>query len=205
MNKAFKKTSQFCDLIYKDRPYDKEIFQVKKFFPNDSSNLKILVIACGTGNHTKYLKEQYPYAFITSFDQSEEIITYAKEKFINGEINFVHSDISSCKVKNKYDLIICLFHVFSYLTKEKELTDFFSLIKSHSGNEVIIIFDFCYGPAVLNQLLKVKNDIFKDENFVIEKITSPTIYLKVNNVGVNYSYKVTSLADSFISHFTELH
>jgi len=72
---------------------------------NANSFLSILDIGCGTGNYTRLLKDRFPQAKIKAVDISAEMIEVAKEKFGDGEVEFIVADAESFNLEEEFDLI----------------------------------------------------------------------------------------------------
>lgn len=68
--------------------------------------IDILDIGCGTGYLTELLLESYPNARITAVDIAPGMIEYAKEKFVDRNVEFLCLDIEEADINKKYDLII---------------------------------------------------------------------------------------------------
>jgi ubiquinone/menaquinone biosynthesis C-methylase UbiE len=80
---------KFCDLI-------------------DTKNPKILELACGPGNVTKYLKQRFPDSEIIAIDLAPQMIEIAKQ-VVSG-VDFRLMDVRDIKfIDLKFDAIMCSF------------------------------------------------------------------------------------------------
>ncbi|MES2430597.1 MAG: class I SAM-dependent methyltransferase [Bacteroidota bacterium] len=85
----------------------------------DVKNVKILDVACGPGNITRYLLDHRPDFKIVGIDLSPKMIALAKLN--NPDAEFILLDIRELqKHKNKYTGIICGFGL-PYLSKEEAI------------------------------------------------------------------------------------
>ena len=66
---------------------------------------KILEIGCGTGNYTALLRNRFRSAKIKALDVSEKMISLARDKLKNKDIEFIVADAEQINLNGDYDLI----------------------------------------------------------------------------------------------------
>lgn len=74
----------------------------------------------------------------------------------------------------------------SYQTSNKELYNSFANIYKHLKPNGLFIFDFWYGPAVLQELPEVRIKRLENEKINVLRIAEPSIDFNNNVVCVNY-------------------
>ena len=148
-NNFFKKDySLLYDLIYSKKDYKAEtnfISQIiKKFL---SSNVNILDIGCGTGEHTlELLKKGYK---VTGVDLSNEMLKIAKKKlllnklFSNNLYNLNAYNVN--KLDIKFNVVLMMFNVIGYL---EDIQLFFQKLKDSLEPNALIFFDYWSEKAV---------------------------------------------------------
>lgn len=69
------------------------------------NNVKnIIDIGCGIGNSTAVLKGKFPNARVTGADNSEEMLSHAREKY--SDLNFIRLDAENIdNVRERYDIV----------------------------------------------------------------------------------------------------
>ncbi|HAR62783.1 MAG TPA: SAM-dependent methyltransferase [Candidatus Margulisbacteria bacterium] len=183
--KVFHDYARYYNLLYKDKNYYAEVDYVDsliKRYKQDCRN--ILDLGCGTGIHAKLLTGK-GYC-VHGIDQSEQMISLAKENNIGSSSDFSKGDIRSLELDNTFDVITALFHVISYQVANNDLINTFAGISKHLATEGICIFDVWYGPAVLTERPELRTKIFEDDLLHITRIANPVIYPNDNIVDVNY-------------------
>ena len=119
---------------------------------------------------------------------SPQMISIAKKNLKEKKnLLFSLSNISNLKLKKKFDVIISVFHVMSYQTKNNELIKAFEIVKKHLISGGIFIFDFWYGPAVLTDLPvnSIKKIRYKDMK--ISRFGKPYLKPEANSIDMKYS------------------
>ena len=118
MKKEYAELAEFYDLLHEGKDYAAEaafftelIMQHKK-----SAGNALLDVACGTGNHLRYFKEEFD---AEGCDASEEMIALARKK--NPDLNFFVADMTSIPTGKKRDVITVLFSSVTYLETEAEI------------------------------------------------------------------------------------
>ena len=146
MSKNFQAYSKYYNLLYGDKDYRAEANyvakKIKAFAPKAKS---ILEFGSGTGGHGVLLQKKGFDVF--GLDQSEHMVAEAKKKGLSCRM----ADISNFKLKEKYDVVISLFHVVSYLTGNDALIAAFRNANKHLNKSGIFLFDVWYSPAVYEQ------------------------------------------------------
>jgi SAM-dependent methyltransferase len=185
-----------CNLIAKS------LFKFLKIFKNELRIFKILDLACGPGNITNALKNNFLAAKIFGVDPSIYGIKYAKKNFHN--INFKTGYLENLEKLRlgKFDLIYsreCL--PFARNNNLKDLSrNLIILIKNINGNGVIILEN--YSPngvnllykdlklintnnILLKKLIKFPNKLF----FLLDIINNKVIYLLISKfIGFIYFF-----------------
>ncbi len=199
-----KNYSRYYNLFYKDKNYKREYEYINeiiiKYCKNECKT--VLDIGCGTGKHLKYFKEE-GYE-VSGIDLSESMISEAK-KHLSQKNDLICCKASDFDLHKKYDVIISLFHVMSYQTKNQEIEKVFKNVYKHLKKGGIFIFDFWYGPAVLTDppVLKIKR--FEDEEIEITRIAEPTVYPNKNIVDVNLEVLIMDKKTKILKKINEKH
>jgi len=208
VNKVFDLYGKYYDLLYKDKDYFSESEYinrlVEKFRPNSNS---ILDLGCGTGKHDIIFAEN---GFdVTGVELSENMIRKAKTNQEKNKqylkLKFIRDDIRNLKLNRRFDIIFSLFHVMSYQTTNKDLLLTFSTVKEHLKEDGLFIFDFWYGPAVLNEKPERRVKVLEDEEIRIERFAEPVLRINENTVDVKYEMYVENKIDRTKNEIFETH
>ena len=81
----YKQLAKYYDKIYSGKDYKSESEKIHSLIMKfkKTNGKELLDVACGTGNHIKYLKKYYN---ITGIDLFKEMLKLAKNKFTGGKI-----------------------------------------------------------------------------------------------------------------------
>lgn len=200
--KVFEAYSKYYNLLYSDKNYEGEakyvLELIKRFFPNSNH---ILDVGCGTGIHANLLSQEgYD---VEGLDMSAEMLKTAKENY--PKIIFYQSDARSFNLNKKYDVITSLFHVASYQTTNEDIINYIKTIYKHLNNNGIFIFDFWYGPAVLNDMPVVRVKRLEDDNTKFTRIAEPEMHQNNNIVDVNYEILIENKQINELKRIRETH
>ena len=113
----------------------------KEFYSRKTkNNIKILDLACGTGEHIKILKRKFE---IEGIDVNKGMVKKAKSKNPTNMIK--EGNICNLNLKyNYYDVVVCFSSSIQYILSEKDLESFFKKVKKSLKNQGIFIFDMAY-------------------------------------------------------------
>jgi len=196
----FQTYSKYYNLLYGDKDYKAEVDyvvkQIKRCAPKTKS---ILEFGSGTGGHGLLLKKKGLKIF--GLDQSEFMVEEAKKKGLSCQV----ADISNFKLKEKYDAVISLFHVISYLTGNKSLIAAFRNANKHLKRGGIFLFDVWYSPAVHEQKALPRIKKMKNEQLDVTRIAEPKIDVNNNVVDVEFTVLVKDLSTGEVIELIENH
>ena len=201
---VFENYAKYYDLLYKDKDYQKESDFIISLIKQHSQkkNLLILDIGCGTGIHAHYLAEK-GYQ-VTGIDFSEEMIKIAQENK-NDKTEFYVADATNFNLDKKFDIVLSLFHVVSYQSTNKDISNVFINVSKHLKKDGLFIFDFWYGPAVLIEQPSIKIKRFENDEIKVVRIAEPYTNTVKNTVDVNYEIIVSSKTSRNIEFINEIH
>jgi len=143
-----KEYSQIYQFLNLNKDYKTEVdFLINLYKKYRSNNLptSLLDLGCGSGNHIKHFPAKIKK--IVGVDKSDSMITAARKVFNEKNSEFIVSDITNFKYEFKFELITMLFHVFSYLTDYRTISESFQNMNENLAKNGLIIFDFWHRPA----------------------------------------------------------
>jgi len=151
-SKVFDRYACYYDLLYSDKDYEGEVNFIEEVFEKyaEKKPKSILDIGCGTGGHIIPLAKR-GYVLV-GIDASPTMLRFAREKVdkLNLSVELCERDIRDFDLKRKFDSCLCMFAVLNYVTTNEGLLQSLRNIRSHLKDGGLLIFDFWYGPAVLN-------------------------------------------------------
>lgn len=200
MNINFNLYSKYYDLLYADKDYFAEAKYIsgciKRELPNATS---ILEFGSGTGTCGLILKGMGYDVY--GVELSAQMTKRAQDKGFPCQ----QGDIASFESERKFDSVISLFHVVSYLTENSSLEKTFLNAAKCLNPNGLFIFDVWYSPAVFHQ--KLENRIKRVENNEIKvmRIAEPITRINENIVDVMYTIVVKDKITDKWEEFTEVH
>ncbi len=184
MNNKIFSSGDYYNLFYENKDYELEAKYVhKKIQEYKSNSTSILELGCGTGKHAINLAK-FGYK-ILGIEKSESML---KKTTKTEHLQFRQGDIREIKLKDKYDCVISLFHVMSYQITNESLISVFRTAFNNLKKDGLFIFDFWFGPAVIDQKPMVRTKTISTKNKTICRIAEPELFLDRNQVNVNYTY-----------------
>jgi len=111
--------ARYYDLIYSFKDYKKEAVRIKALISKyrKSEGKELLDVACGTGHHLEYLKDEFSCIGV---DISNKILEVAR-KNVKGVV-FKQADMTTLNLDKKFDVITCLFSSIGYVKTYRNLT-----------------------------------------------------------------------------------
>ncbi len=113
-------------------------------YSNNTSNKKVLELACGTGRITIPIARSGCH--ITGLDLSDSMLAVLNSKLdqlpdIQQKVTIVKGNMSNFNLNEKFDLIIIPFRALQVLTTEDAVKTCLNCVKDHLADNGIFIFD----------------------------------------------------------------
>jgi len=162
----YKKFASYYDKIYQKMDYKKEsefIKWVVKAYKSSQGN-ELLDVACGTGGHAYFLKDDFR---VMGFDISEDMLEIAREKL--PDIPFIKGDMKKMDLGRKFDVIICMFSAINYNTTLDELKITLNNFYNHLKDGGVLIFDMGINKELWIEGM-VSVDTVVEEDFKLARI-----------------------------------
>lgn len=199
----FQNYSKYYDLLYKDKNYKAEsdyiIKTIQKFSPKTKT---ILELGCGSGSHAEFLC-QYGYQ-VTGIERSKEMVDEAIKKSINN-FSAITGNIVTTVLTEKFDTVISLFHVISYLTSNEDLLQCFKNTHNNLKDNGIFIFDVWYSPAVYHQKPETRVKRLENDTIEVTRIAESDVLFNQNVVNVNYQILIKDKDNNKMESIKEVH
>jgi len=129
MYSDFKTISTYYDALYvNEREYAPEAAKVKELLTRHGvpSPADLLVLACGTGGHIPYFKDDYN---VSGLDLSEDMLDLARKKF--PDIPFYLGNLIDFKLEACFDAVICLYGSIGFVKTVDNLRASMKRIAAH--------------------------------------------------------------------------
>ena len=133
----FKVFAKYYDQIYlKRKDYQKEAETVKGIIEHfeKKPSRTLLDVGCGTGEHLKYLSSDFQ---CTGIDVNRDMIEIARKKVPNAK--FKVANMVGFSLKEKFDVIICLFSSIGYVQNFNNLVKTLENFYKHLNDEGLAI------------------------------------------------------------------
>jgi SAM-dependent methyltransferase len=206
---VFNKYAKYYDLLYREKDYETEILFLEKIFGAYAKRpvRDILDLGCGTGRHS-ILLAQRGYQ-VLGVDQSEEMLNEAQIK-TKGWITpstipqFEKGDIRNFRSDQKFDAVISMFAVMSYMVSNNDVLDAIKTAKNHLKPGGLFYFDAWFGPAVLTEKPSDRYKIVKSDDEQIIRFVQSN--MSIENQTVDVKYKILQVSNNrILNEVDEIH
>jgi SAM-dependent methyltransferase len=202
--------SRYYDLLYADKNYATEVEFISAIIRHNMPAAKTLLdLGCGTGIHAYSLAEK-GYQ-VTGLDRSADMLAKARKRCEapqangSGPVDFRQGDVRDFKLDRRFDVVVALFHVISYLPGNSDLEAAFAAIRDHLKPGGLLIFDHWYGPAVLTDRPAPRIKTFENDDIKVIRIATPTLIVNDNLVDVRYDLTIVEKSSGRCSQVVENH
>jgi len=195
---VFRSYAKYYDQIYlKRKDYQKEAEAVKDIIKQFEKlpSKTLLDIGCGTGEHLKHLSLDFQ---CTGIDINRVMIKIAKNKVPDAK--FKVADMMNFRLKEKFDVIICLFSSIGYVQNFDNLARTLENVYEHLSDDGLVMIepwvfrkDFLKGKIVI--------DTYEDEKVKLVRMATSKIVR--SNWLIFMHYLVGERGE--IRHVKELH
>jgi SAM-dependent methyltransferase len=204
MNKSegnFKKYGMYYEMLYKDKDYQAEVqYVLDKLRSLGIKSGKLLELGSGSGIHARLLSKN---GFkVTGIERSDEMIASAPEL---EDVHLIEADIRKFEISEKFDAVISLFHVISYLNTNQDVADVFSNVARHLKPGGIFLFDFWFSDAVAHQKPEVRVKRISNDSVEVVRIAEPFISPINKLVDVKYTIFYRTNGEELWGSFSEVH
>jgi SAM-dependent methyltransferase len=194
------------DVIYQGKNYSQEVDEIERCFRKfvSAKPKTILDLGCGTGGHLLELaKRGY---LPTGIDLSENMLEIAAQKLVakGFEPDLHHGDICELELPKKFDAVICMFAVLCYQLQNELLEKALKKVSRHLKQDGVFIFDFWYGPAVLNIGPEVRRAEFKEGNSTLIRTATPKLNTRHHLNEITYHLNYLEQGEQ-VASFSEIH
>ena len=101
-------------------------------------------------------------------------------------IRFYHGDARTIRLRRKFNVVLAMFHVLSYLENNRDLVCAFETAAAHLSKGRLFVGDFWYGPGVLSEPPEYRIKKVETAEHSIVRTATPELYPSRNAVLVRY-------------------
>lgn len=199
--------AKFYDLFYSAKEYRKEALFIDEMVRRElgRGSLKLLELACGTGNHA-FEFEKLGYDVMAT-DLSKDMIAVANEKATmrGSKIKFLVSDMCQAgEGTGPYDVIVCLFDSIGYLLENERIVNCLKNANSQLKREGLCILECWHGAAMLTKREAVRVRRWKVSGADVVRISESSCNVAEQNCLVRFEV-IVLYADGTWQRFEESH
>jgi SAM-dependent methyltransferase len=138
--------ARFYDLIYAEKPYNREAaFVVEQLKDFGADGRTLLDVACGTGRHAREFKK---LGFdVTGVDYSPDLLEVARDR--GDDIEYVEQDMRELDLsERRFDAVTCLFDSIGYPQSDEGVTAALAAIRGRLAEGGGAAIEFLHAPAL---------------------------------------------------------
>jgi SAM-dependent methyltransferase len=191
-------TAELYDAIYtRMKDYRDEAEKVRTWIEKLAPGTqRVLDVACGTGEHAKYLSAHYQ---IDGIDLNRDFLDAAHQT--NSQGRHEVADMTAFDLQEKYDVVLCLFSAIGYAMTVEKLNSAIRCMAGHLSPQGALIVEPWFTPenwhAGRPHLIS-----FEEENFKICRMNTTEVR-GARNSFFRFHYLIGR--PEGIAHFTEDH
>lgn len=197
----FTRSAAVYRLLYADKPYAREAAAVdallRERLPRRGG---LLELGCGAGLHAAALARRGWR--VTGLDRSRGMLAQAAPA---RGVTLRLGDLRAARLGERFDAVISLFHVFSYLSGPRELRAALRTAREHLRPGGALLFDCWYAPAVRADPPRARIKIVEDDEAVVERLAAPSVDRRAGRVAVRYDYEALDKRTGRRRRFEETH
>ncbi len=196
----------YYDILYADKNYVAEALAIQTILTrhNVSPTATLLELGCGSGIHAQQFVQQ-GYT-LHGIDASQAMIDIAQQRLEgNASATFEATGIETYIPLKKFDAVISLFHVVSYLTTNEQLNKLFSMVSTALKPKGVFVFDCWYGAGVLTTPPTIRTKHMSNATYNVLRTATPELLPNENKVIVHFEVTITNKATAEVHHVTENH
>lgn len=124
----FSRSQRYYDAIYSGKDYAQEAAHLKRLIAahKRSDGNTLLDVACGTGSHAPYLRDDFAYE---GLDLDPEMLALARERF--PDVVFHQGDMVDFALGRPFDVVTCLFSSIAYTRTAPRLRQAIATMAGH--------------------------------------------------------------------------
>lgn len=139
----FSVTGEIYDAIYGFKDYASEALRIRHLIARERPGARtILDIACGTGEHARFLSVDFE---VDGIDIEPKFVEIARAK--NPVGNFSVADMRAFQLEKRYDVVQCLFSSIGYLLTPEDIIAALKCFRSHLAPGGVILVEPWLSPA----------------------------------------------------------
>jgi len=195
----YSKSAALYDRIYGSfKNYEQECRIIHSLLQKEHESARtILDVACGTGEHSRLLKNLFGYE-VDGIDLDANLIAVARDK--NPDATFYQGDMTNFVIGKAYDVVMCLFSSIGYVKTLDKVIACLRVFKEHTKDDGIIIVEPWFQPGTLTPG-KISLSTVEDEGLSIARMA----YSQVNDrlSTIHFEYLIGTQGN--INHEVETH
>lgn len=191
---AFTRSADYYDALYRTKPYDREVgFVLQRLKKHGAQFDSILELGCGTGAYTQRLARHFRR--VVGMDCSAAMLRRARAKRrdlkpeLASRVAYRRDDLRTFRSRGKFDVVVALFHVLSYQTRQRDLQAAFRTAARQVTPGGYFFFDFWYGPGVQHDPPTSRVKRCALEGGVLTRQATPTLFQARHLVRVHYDFR----------------
>jgi SAM-dependent methyltransferase len=125
---VFSRSQRYYDAIYSWKDYAQEAAHVKRLIAEHkrSAGNTLLDVACGTGGHVPYLRDDFAYE---GLDLDPEMLVLARKRF--PDVIFHQGNMVDFALRRRFDVVTCLFSSIAYAKTGQRLRQTIANMAEH--------------------------------------------------------------------------
>jgi SAM-dependent methyltransferase len=199
------------DALYRDKDYVTEaqfvLEQIREIV--STPDLRVLDLGCGTGLHDVAFSEQG--VKVVGIDRSPHMVAAAERNrgslpvLLRNRLEFRVADIRTADIGQKFDAVVALFHVLSYMQDDNSLDAALATVRRHLKPGGAFLCDFWNGLAMLRHAPEAREKTIVINGRQIRRKGRPEWETGRSLVRVNYQIEVTDLRTGLRTVTSEQH
>ena len=138
----FVRSAELYDGIYHFKDYARECERLRTlinaFVPSAGT---VLDVACGTGEHARFLQSNYR---VDGIDINEDYLRAARRK--NPAGSYVCADMTDFSLDRTFDVVVCLFSAIGYVRTVARLEQAIACMTRHVGPGGVLLVEPWFAP-----------------------------------------------------------